>query len=318
MRLEACQGNFLWYIGWLYIRVASLSEELNATLAPGRVVDFHGWFASLWPWVVAGRHSLTESGFVHVLFRLVASELLLLLVALSLGRILLIGILLLVATSEHLVLIVIGRRPPEHVELWWILFVALGVHSPAPTPTESVLVLLLVLLLLTAIFLLVALIHVVLLQSRGLVRGRFIESQTELTLSTGRVLYFDWSTIVASEATTSVVAGLLVLLLAIGALCASILLNCLGGSACVADILWRHLAIVAVVGLLLVRRLVSLLFFLVALLELVAFCVPRTSRTARIVPTNAPLGVAAYWKWDKNRLPGALWILTLVFPPAML
>jgi hypothetical protein len=88
-----------------------LSKEGNTAFASWWSMQLHGRFVSGWPTIVPSLHSLAENRhFFHLLIGGEPGELLLLLVALSLGRILVVLILLLlllleVSPSEHRLLL---------------------------------------------------------------------------------------------------------------------------------------------------------------------------------------------------------------------
>ncbi len=265
-----------------------MSEEDDAAFAPGRVVHLHRGLFGVRPWVVSSSDSLSEDHIILLVFLRVTSVLGLL-VALTLRRVLLIRILL-VSSSEALIISVIALLLTKNIKLLLILFVALaGITSSGAT--EHLVLLLLFIGRLASAIVLVTRVHVVLFQGGWFIRRRILlECQTELTLASRRIVYFNWSSIVSSIRRSLSIAMLLaVLLLTVASLAASVLVDGFGGSSCILNVLRRHVAVVTIVSLLLVRRLVGVDLILVPFLESVVLI----TLAGIVVPANAPLGVAA-------------------------
>lgn len=157
---------------------------------------------------------------------------------------------------------------------------------------------------------LTSLVHVMLLKSRDLLFS-FIEtsSNAKVALTAWRIVNLDWSSII-----TLFLRRVIEIIMVIVSLCFSVLLSvrrlaC--RSTCKSQVLRWNLTVVAIIRALLIRRLVSLNLLLV-----------RGLGRLIVLPSNTKLTIAT-WKRKINvnlnwvKVPGALWILTLVLFPSV-
>ena len=155
-----------------------------------------------------------------------------------------------------------------------------------------------------------------------------IKSKTKATNSSWWCLYLHWCLLITHISILLLLFSSLLLLMILWHLSTSTssyltLSTCPSTCTRIPHTLRWHLPIVAIIGLFLIARLVRLDLVFIASLEVVISLTTTCASTARgllviTIPTDTPLGITTYRlrlldnEWS---IPGALWILTEVFPP---